>query len=181
MSTLNHLAVAAAVAALAGCANLSTDPREGGFLGGVSGLNSGAYEARVVEREDRLAQLRETQRGLESERTQLETHRSDVDRQVAAERVRVKKLDADVVGLEKKVGTLKTKQGTDGKRVGELQSRLAELKRKTAQQTSALDALEGSGLGDAETDLRRTQLEEQRRALQREYDLLMKMQLELAR
>ena len=178
MSTLNHLAVAAAVAALAGCANLSTDPREGGFLGGVSGLNSGAYEARVVEREDRLAQLRETQRGLESERTQLETHRSDVDRQVAAERARVKKLDADVVGLEKKVGTLKTKQGTDGKRVGELQSRLAELKRKTAQQTSAL---EGSGLGDAETDLRRTQLEEQRRALQREYDLLMKMQLELAR
>ena len=53
MSTLNHLAVAAALAALAGCANLSTDPREGGFLGGVSGLNSGAYEARVHEVESR--------------------------------------------------------------------------------------------------------------------------------
>lgn len=181
MSTTIRLAAAAAALALAGCANLSDDPREGGFLGGLSGLSSGTYEARVSEREDRLAQLRETQRGLETERTQLETRKSGVDRQVAAERTRVKKLDADIAGLEKKVGTLKTQQGTDGKRVGELQSRLAELKRKSAQQTSALDALEGSGLGDAETDLRRTQLEEQRRALQREYDLLMKMQLELAR
>ncbi|MDX9717871.1 hypothetical protein [Thauera sp. AutoDN2] len=181
MSATIRLAAAAAAVALTGCANLSTDPREGGFLGGVSGLSSGAYEARVVEREDRLAQLRETQRGLEMERTQLESRKSDAGRQLAAERARVKKLDADIAGLEKKVGTMTTQQGADAQRVGELQSRLAELKRKSAQQTSALDALEGSGLGDAETDLRRSQLEEQRRALQREYDLLMKMQLELAR
>lgn len=181
MSGTNRLAAVAAAAMLAGCANMSTDPREGGFLGGVSGLSSGAYEARVAEREDRLAQLRDTQRGLEMERTQLESRKSDADRQVDAERTRVKKLDTDIAGLEKKVAVMKSQQGTDAKRVGELQSRLAELKRKTAQQTSALDALEGSGLGDAETDLRRTQLEEQRRALQREYDLLMKMQLELAR
>jgi hypothetical protein len=43
-----------------------------------------------------------------------------------------------------------------------------------------LDDLEGSGLGDTDMDLRRKQLETQRNALRKEYDLLMKMQMELA-
>ncbi len=33
MSGTNRLAAVAAAAMLAGCANMSTDPREGGFLG----------------------------------------------------------------------------------------------------------------------------------------------------
>lgn len=166
---------------LSGCANVSTDPREGGFFGGVSGINSGTYDARVRERDERLAQVRETQRALEQETGQLESQKSATARQVEADRVRVQKLNADVAALDKRVKTLSAQEGADQKRVKELQTRLDTLKRQMGQQTSALDALEGSGLGDAETDLRRQQLEKQRDGLRREYELLMKMQLELAR
>ena len=57
---------------------------------------------------------------------------------------------------------------------------VTDLKGKMNQQASSLDDLEGSGLGDADMDLRRKQLEKQRDALRKEYDLLMKMQMELA-
>lgn len=169
------------VALLSGCANVSTDPREGGFFGGVSGLNSGTYEARVRERDERLAQVRETQRSLEDETSALEAQKSATASKVEADRVRVQKLNADVAALDKRVSTLSAQEGADKKRVKELQTRLDTLKRDMSKQSSALDALEGGGLGDAETDLRRQQLEKQRDGLRREYELLMKMQLELAR
>lgn len=170
-----------AVAVLGGCANVSTDPREGGFFGGVSGINSGAYDARLRDRDDRLAQLRDTQRGLEADRGQLESKRSALEHEVRAEREKLKKLNSDVAALDKRVKTLASQQGKDQKRVKELQTRLESLKSQAKQQGSALDALEGSGVGDAEADLKRKQLEAQRDALNREYELLMKMQMELAR
>jgi hypothetical protein len=64
--------------------------------------------------------------------------------------------------------------------VAELQKRLADLKKGMNKQESSLDDLEGSSLGDSDVDLRRKQLEAQRNALRKEYDLLMKMQMELA-
>jgi hypothetical protein len=89
-------------------------------------------------------------------------------------------MQADIAALEKKTKALASKQGVDQTRVAELQKRLAGLKAGMNKQESSLDALEGSGLGDADTDLRRKQLESQRDALRKEYDLLMKMQMELA-
>ena len=176
--TLTSMAL---LSALLGACATSTDPREGGFFGGVSGLNTGAYEQRVRDREANLAQLRETQRSLNEETRALESEKSAVYQRVEADRARVRKLNTDIAALDKRVSALGSQQGADQKRVKELQTRLDDLKRKSAQQGSALDALEGSGLGDAEADLRRKQLEQQRAALQREYELLMKMQLELAR
>ncbi len=183
MNARMSIRVAALTAALwlAGCANMSTDPREGGFFGGVSGLNSGAYDERLREREARLAQMRETQRALETETGQLQARKSAVHQQVRADQIRLNQLNTDISGLEQKVGSLSRQQGADPKRAAELKTRLETLKRQSTQQQSALNALEGSGLGDAEMDLRRRQLEEQRTALRREYELLMKMQLELAR
>lgn len=181
MSAGRLLTMAVCLATISGCANVSTDPREGGFFGGVSGISGGAYDARLREREERLEQLRKTQTGLEAETGRLEATRAATHKEVEAERERLKKLDADVAVLDKKVEALSAEQGQDDARVRELQSRLDRLKGDLRQQGSALDALEGSGLGDSEADLRRMQLEEQRRALQREYELLMQMQLELAR
>lgn len=181
MKAVLPCAILFGAAVFSGCANVSTDPREGGFFGGVSGINTGTYDARVRERDERLAQVRETQRALEQETGQLEAQKSATASKVEADRVRVQKLNADVAALDKRVAALSAQEGADQKRVKELQTRLDTLKRQMGQQTSALDALEGSGLGDAETDLRRQQLEKQRDGLRREYELLMKMQLELAR
>jgi chromosome segregation ATPase len=169
------------VAVLAGCATVSDDPREGGLLGGLSGINSGAYDARVAEREERLQRLRETQADLDAETGQLEAQRSAMRRQLQADQARLQKLDADVTALQKKVDELTVDQGQDQQRVNELQSRLDGLKNGMRQQQAGLDALEGDASGDSQADLRRKQLEAQRKALQREYELLMQMQLELAR
>ena len=89
-------------------------------------------------------------------------------------------MQAEITELEKKTKALAAKQGADQKRVAELRKRTAALKKQMGKQSSALDALEGSGLGDEEMDLRRKQMEQQRDALRKEYDLLMKMQMELA-
>lgn len=168
-------------AILSACATVSDDPREGGLLGGLSGISSGTYEARVSEREDRLKRLREMQADLDAEKGQLEAQQSAMHRQLQVDRARLQRLDTDIVALQKKVDGLVDAQGQDRQRVNELQSRLDALKSGMSQQRSALDALEGDASGDGQADLRRKQLEAQRSALQHEYELLMKMQLELAR
>ena len=89
-------------------------------------------------------------------------------------------MQTEITALEKKTKSLATKEGTDKQRVADMQKRVTDLKGKMNQQASSLDDLEGSGLGDADMDLRRKQLEKQRDALRKEYDLLMKMQMELA-
>jgi chromosome segregation ATPase len=156
------------------------DPRTGGFFGGVAGLGGGGYKDRVAEREARLAELRATQSQLDAEKGQLETQKSEAQARVQQDQAKVDAMQADIAALEKKTKALASKQGVDQTRVAELQKRLAGLKAGMNKQESSLDALEGSGLGDADTDLRRKQLEAQRDALRKEYDLLMKMQMELA-
>lgn len=165
---------------LAACAGGDHNPREGGFFGGVAGLGGGSYKNRVAEREARLEQLRATQRELDTEKGQLETQKATVQAQVEQDRALVQAMQSEVADLEKKAKTLSAKQGADQQRVDELQQRIKSLKSQVGKQKSSLDELEGSGLGDADMDLRRKQLEAQRDALRKEYDLLMKMQMELA-
>lgn len=169
------------LAVLGGCASAPTDPREGGLFGGISGLQTGAYEERLREREDRLEQLRATQRALDDEREMLDELHGERMRVVAEERSRLRRLETDVAGLDNRVKQLERQHGEDDRRVQGLRERLAGLRRDIGVQQSALDALEGTGLGDTELDLRRRQLEEQRNALRREYDLLLQLSLELAR
>ncbi len=166
---------------LAGCAGGDHNPREGGLFGGVAGLGGGSYKKRVAEREARLEQLRVTQHELDVEKARLESQKSSAQLQVDQDRAKVKAMQTEVADLEKKAKALSARQGADQKRVEELQQRIDTLKSQVGKQRSSLDDLEGSGLGDADTDLRRKQLDAQRDALHKEYDLLMKMQMELAR
>lgn len=164
-----------------GCQTASTDPREGGLMGGITGLQSGAYDERVRERQDRLAEMRALQGELDSERSDLDGRRAALQREVAEERSRLARLGRDIAGLDSSVAELSARRGSDDARVEALQRRIVELKAQAGRQQRTLDALEGSGVGGTDLDLRRRQLEEQRRALQREYELLMQLSLELAR
>ena len=163
-----------------GCAGKDYDPGQGGFFGGLAGLSSGSYENRVQEREARLEQLRATRDHLNDEKARLDDRKSQAQARLAEDQDRVKTMQADITELEKKTKALAAKQGADQKRVEGLRKRTAALKKQMGKQSSALDALEGSGLGDEEMDLRRKQMAQQRDALRKEYDLLMKMQMELA-
>ena len=165
---------------LAGCAT-SDDPREGGFFGGVQGLSSGAYADRVSTREARLTALRETQRELSNERTTLEQSRQEAKRTVSEERGRLARLQKDQSRLEREAGQLAANQGSQDQRITELQERLEALRKGMDRQKNALDALEGSGMSEAETDRRRRELLAQRKALRQEYDLLMSLTMDLAR
>jgi len=168
-----------AVMFLGGCAG-QHDPRTGGFFGGVAGLGGGGYKDRVTEREARLEELRATQRELDAEKGQLEIQKSAAQVQVDKDQARVKTMQSEIAALDKKTKSLAAKEGADKQRVADLQKQVTDLKGKMNKQASSLDDLEGSGLGDADMDLRRKQLEKQRDGLRKEYDLLMKMQMELA-
>lgn len=179
MKQVSAFFICACLMLLVGCAG-SHDPREGGFFGGVAGLGGGSYKDRVAEREARLEELRSTQRQLDVETTQLEQQKSATQARIQQDRALVKNLQNEISSLDKQAKSLASTQGTNQKRVTELQERIKKLKSQTTQVESSLDDLEGSGLCDTDMDLRRKQLETQRNALRKEYDLLMKMQMELA-
>ena len=165
---------------LSGCAS-SSDPREGGFFGGVRGLQSGAYEERVQDREARLERLRAMQQDLDAKQTKLEKEKAGLKKEVALERQRLASLQQNVAGLQQELNTYQADDAQKKQQIQELQARLTDLKSQMQAHTSALDALEGSGTGNTDQDLRRRQLEEQRRALQEEFELLMDLSLELSK
>jgi hypothetical protein len=100
------------VGLLIGCANQPTDPREGGLLGGISGLQTGAYDARVREREERLESMRAIEQQMAAERTDLDAQRATRQQQVAAERRRLSELNTEVASLSKTVDDLAAEHGT---------------------------------------------------------------------
>ena len=162
------------------CAS-STDPREGGFFGGVQGLQSGAYEERVQSRADSLNRLRDLQQELDAKQAKLDNQKKTLEETIDLERQSLAALEQEVAGLEQDLSTYQADDAQKKQQIQELQTRLTELKSQMQTQTSALDALEGSGAGDTDQDLRRRQLEEQRRALQEEFELLMDLSLELSK
>lgn len=180
------LVIAAATAALAACAT-TDDPSEGGFISGVQGLSTGAYERRVREREDNLAKLRAVQAELEQEGVALTAEKSKRQQVVDQERRKLAELEADVGALERRLAEMDGAGSAGDQRIRELQDRLSGLKDRLARQNRDIDRLEGGGSGaDAlegqgeVPDARRRQLEAQRAALQKEYEELLNLTLMLA-
>lgn len=173
---------------LLGACATTDDPSRGGFIAGISGISTGAYDKRVREREDNLARMRALQHELEQESADLEAQKRQRTRQLASEKRKLAALDRETVELERKLDALAREKGASEQRLPELQQRLEGLKRKLAHHKRTIDDLEGSGggadalegSGQGSSDLRRQQLESQRAALQREYDELMNLTLMLA-
>lgn len=81
----------------------SEDPRQGGFMSGVSNLASGTYERRVREREqnlqeiqqqnaalqERLSRLRGDEQSLSADRTRLERRVASIDQKISAARRKI--------------------------------------------------------------------------------------------
>lgn len=166
---------------LGGCASSSHDPREGGLFGGIQGLHSGAYQQRISDREASLEQLRAVQQELEAESSEIETQKRSLEEQIAHDRLHLAGLEKEVSELDRLLGAMEADDKAQDQRIKELQTRLSELKDEMGVQMSALDALEGTGTGNTDVDLRRRQLTEQRRMLQQEYELLFELSMELAR
>lgn len=159
---------------VSGCA-VSDDPRTGGLAGGIYGLSSGAYEQRVQDRQQNLAQLHAVQQDLQTEGTQLQAAKRAETQRLASERQRLSALDRDVRNLQTKVRTMKSSNTASGQRAQDLQKRLGELKVKIAATQASLNQPDTRN-----DDLRRQQLEQQRRELQQEYQQLLDLSLKLS-
>jgi len=162
---------------LSGC-QTSGDPSEGGLLGGLQGVVSGGYDERLREREERLQAEQQAEGRLSEQSAQLDKERRAAELALKHEQDRLKKLNGDVKSLERRIAILGKDADQNEGDVKALQQRLKSLKQDLAKQGSQLDALEGDGTSTS--DLRRSQLEAQRRALQREYETLLELTLQLA-
>jgi DNA repair exonuclease SbcCD ATPase subunit len=175
---------------ISGC--VSNDPKEGGFIGGVTGWVSGTYDERIGERKDSLGALRDANAELDSDQKTLTQKKESSAEKLKKEQQRLAKLEADTNTLSKKVQALKADDEATSQQVADLKRRLSELNSdiKRADGATGADALEGSGGasgadalegsgGGMSDDSRRRELEAQRRQLEKEYKLLSEMYLQL--
>ena len=169
MSGSGRAALAWLVMLGAGC-TASTDPTQGGLVGGLHGLSSGAYDQRVRQREESLQRLRSIQQTLDQESKGLEAERASKSKQVELEQRRLQALSTETDRLSASVGRLQTTLATQQTKKAELQERLDELRQK-------IEALGRSSSSDMQVE----QLEEQRAALEKEYQLLLDLYLEVGK
>ena len=105
-SASGTFACLAVMALLAGCS--SNDPREGGLLGGLVGLGSGAYQERVVDEKaalqaERVRYQDETEGKAQLEDTLMhrQSHALDMERELVLLRAEIDAIDAEIAAIEK--------------------------------------------------------------------------------
>jgi len=147
-------------AALTACA-VSNDPRQGGLLGGLHGLNSGAYDARVRERQDELNRQQSFNQGLKEQSKTLESEAQLRDYELTLEQQRVAKMESDLSSLESDVNRLKAKSEKQKTYIADLQREIKDQKKKLKTQQSALAELDRAGGSAADPERYRVLLQEQ--------------------
>lgn len=132
------------LAVLAGCE--SNDPRQGGFFGGIAGLASDKYDARVREREARLAVVRGQGQELTAESTQLETANAALADKISVQERRLGELQRDIAALESDTKKLRLQKASQEQERAELAAKIASVKseievlrKRTATASSAAE------------------------------------------
>jgi len=147
---------------IAGCAT-SSDPRQGGFFGGLYGLSSGAYEDRINTQKKELARQQEVNRDLQENSKMLEREAESQDRKLATEQQRLAIMKKKLLGLELEIDRLNAKSAQQKREMATLKHRINDLRRRLDSQQSALDKLDNGRSED---------LPERYRLLQQERDRL---------
>jgi len=153
-----------------GCAGTtSTDPKEGGLIGGIRGISSGEYEERIKQREESLQRLKGMQKDLDTEQAALEAKKEAKARKVAEQRRELEELLEKTEVLTIDVEKFQAKLGQQATIREDLNSKLSQLQEKI----SNLSAESHKGI---EVE----QLEEERASLEKEYRLLLDLYRELS-
>jgi vacuolar-type H+-ATPase subunit I/STV1 len=165
---------------LSGCTT-STDPRTGGFFGGVKGISTGTYEERIQEREKRLELLRSLEQEIQHEKEHLQKTSDDLVQLIIKEQLAFTKLENRFENLLSELDHLEAVDKQDQAIVSELKGLIAELQKDIQKQKFTLDVLEGDCAGEDDAGLQLRQLMKQRDDLRKEYDLLVDLYQELAK
>jgi chromosome segregation ATPase len=158
-------------AAITGCAT-SNDPRKGGFFGGVAGLNSGAYDARVQQRQDELNRQRNVSEELKQESRSLDSEAQQKESELAAERQRLNEMEKNLSSLQADVDRLKAKSDKQKGEISKLKKKIKDARQKLSAQQTALDELDRAGGAASDPDRYRV-LEQERNSLAELYKKLL--------
>jgi len=153
-----------------GCAGTtSTDPKEGGLIGGIRGISSGEYEERIKQREERLQRLGEMQKDLDTEQAALEAEKEAKARKIAEQRRELEELLEKTEALTIDVEKFQAKLGQQATMRKDLDSKLSQLQEKICDLSA-----------DSHKGIEVEQLEEERASLEKEYRLLLDLYRELS-
>ncbi|MDO8969326.1 MAG: hypothetical protein Q7U74_01485, partial [Saprospiraceae bacterium] len=136
------------------------DPRQGGLFGGLQGLNSGAYDARVRERQDELNRQQAYHQDLKEQSETLESEVELRDYKLTLEQKRVAKMEADLSRLESDVNLLKAKSDKQKTEIAALQRKIKGQKQKLNTQQSAIAELDNVGGSAADPERYRVLMQE---------------------
>lgn len=139
---------------------VSNDPRQGGLFGGLHGLNSGAYDARIRDRQDELNRQQAIHQDLKEQSDTLETEVQLRDYKLTMEQQRVTRMEEDISRLESDVNLLKARSDKQKKEIAALQQKIKDLKQKLKAQQSAISELDHAGGSAADADRYRVLLQE---------------------
>ena len=109
-------------ASLSAC-QTTTDPTQGGLLGGISGLTSGAYDQRVQERKQNLENEEDANLALARAAKRL-------DQQKAATRTKLSRVERDYASLSSELHTLQDKLSSAEGQNSDLKGRLDALQKQ---------------------------------------------------
>jgi chromosome segregation ATPase len=150
----------------------SNDPRKGGFFGGLSGINSGAYDERVQQRQDELNRQQNVNRDLKDTSKSLESEVQAKSTELASEQQRMTELDANLLKLDAEVGKLEAKTAKQKTEVADLKRKIGIQRKRLQSQQKAIDDLERAG-GSAADPARLRVLQKERDSLNEEYKRLL--------
>jgi len=151
---------------LAACA--SDNPREGGFFGGVAGINSGNYDRRIEEREQSLQRLNSIKQELGEEQAQLHSEKQRKEARLAGLKRQLTQLYEETDQLTRQLDQKRAESAAGQQKLARLKQDLAGLR----QDIATVESQRQQGRPVAE-------LETERNRLEREYRQLLDLYLEL--
>ena len=156
---------------LAGCANVSTDPRTGGLAGGINGIVTGAYEQRVEDRKTELSDLERAEDRMRGRVAGAKTELADLERRLAQRRTTLQKMRGEIAEVGRRISAARVE--AESKRAA-----LAAQNSANADTQAKADALKAK-INELSADLDKLQrltreLEENNRQEARVYERLKK-------
>ncbi len=151
---------------------VSNDPRQGGFFGGVAGLNNGNYDKRVAERQQTLANVQSMHQSLQTDNARLQQQRNVKLSELRRAKRQLASLNKDMRQLKNRIASLRRSKKISAQQARKMQRDLANRQRAAARQQSQL--ANAKRTGDAQA-LAKAQAKI--RALKRQQDEAMRQAL----
>jgi len=160
------------VISYAACA-ISTDPRQGGLLGGLQGIRTGAYDERIRQRQEELTQKRNINQELKEQSKELDRDVRARELVLASEKKRLTEMEKELLNLQSSINRLNAESKKQKSEITAINCKIARYRQRLKSQQSALDALNKTG--EHNVDPRRYQiLKQERERLNEEYRRLLK-------